>query len=35
LFSREEHRDAFAADPERILKWANGRWPVLERDLAR
>jgi YHS domain-containing protein len=35
LFSREEHRDAFAADPERILKWANGRWPALEQDLAR
>jgi hypothetical protein len=34
LFSREENRDAFAADAERILEEANARWPELERDLA-
>ena len=34
LFGREENRDAFAADAERILREADARWPVLERDLA-
>ncbi len=34
LFGREENRDAFAADSERLLKLANSRWPALERDLA-
>jgi hypothetical protein len=34
LFGREEHRDAFAADPERFLRQANARWPRLEQDLA-
>jgi hypothetical protein len=34
LFGREEHLDAFAADPERLLKQANSRWPALEQDLA-
>ena len=34
LFSREEARDAFAADPARVLREANARWPALEQDLA-
>ena len=34
LFGREENRDAFAADAERILREANARWPELERNLA-
>jgi hypothetical protein len=34
LFGREENRDAFAADAERILPEANARWPELERNLA-
>ena len=34
LFGREEHRDAFAADPEQFLPQANARWPQLEQDLA-
>ncbi|HEX3115216.1 MAG TPA: YHS domain-containing (seleno)protein [Bradyrhizobium sp.] len=34
LFSREENRDVFAADPERFLREANARWPVLEQGLA-
>jgi hypothetical protein len=34
LFGREEHRDAFAADPERFLPEANSRWPQLEQNLA-
>ncbi|CCE11781.1 conserved exported hypothetical protein [Bradyrhizobium sp. STM 3843] len=33
LFSREESREAFAADPERYLRQATERWRVLERDL--
>ena len=33
LFSREESRDAFAADPERYLRQATERWRVLEQDL--
>jgi hypothetical protein len=35
LFGREESRDAFAADPQRFLREANPRWPVLEQGLAR
>jgi hypothetical protein len=34
LFGREENRDAFAAEPERFLKEATTRWPVLEQGLA-
>jgi hypothetical protein len=34
LFSREDNRDAFAADPARSQREANSRWPRLERDLA-
>ena len=34
LFGREEHRDAFAADPTHLLREANERWPKLERELA-
>jgi hypothetical protein len=34
LFSREEHRDAFAANPESFLKEATPRWPALEEKLA-
>ena len=35
LFGREESRDAFAADPEPILRDAKARWPALEETLAR
>jgi hypothetical protein len=35
LFGREEHRDAFAADPARLLREANARWPQLRETLAR
>jgi hypothetical protein len=35
LFGREANRDAFAADPARILRSAKARWPALEQDLAR
>jgi len=35
LFGREQHRDAFAADPAGILREARARWPALERGLAR
>ena len=35
LFGREENRDAFAADPQGVLRNANARWPDLERGLAR
>jgi hypothetical protein len=35
LFGREDSRDAFAADPERVLREANSRWPALEQNLAR
>jgi hypothetical protein len=34
LFGREENRDAFAADPGRLLREANQRWPRLEQGLA-
>ncbi len=33
LFSREESRDAFAADPARYLPRAEARWPALRADL--
>jgi hypothetical protein len=33
LFGREQHRDAFAADPLAVLREANSRWPQLEQDL--
>jgi hypothetical protein len=34
LFGREENRDAFAADSQRLLREANSRWPELEQELA-
>jgi len=34
LFGREQHRDAFAADPLPVLRQANSRWPALEHGLA-
>ena len=34
LFGSEESRDAFAANPARFLKDADGRWPVLEDGLS-
>jgi len=34
LFSREQARDAFAADPQRVLRKANLRWPKLVQTLA-
>jgi hypothetical protein len=34
LFGLEAHRDAFAADPERFLRQAQARWPMLEQSLA-
>jgi hypothetical protein len=34
LFGREASRDAFAADPARVLKEANLHWPALEQKLA-
>lgn len=35
LFSREENRDAFAADPEGTRKQADGKWPALVETLSR
>jgi hypothetical protein len=35
LFGREEHREAFAADPGRFLGEAKLRWPNLEQELTR
>ena len=35
LFGREEHRDAFAADPGRFVSDASAQWPALQQDLAR
>jgi YHS domain-containing protein len=35
LFSREASRDAFAAHPERYLRQAAARWPMLVRQLSR
>ena len=34
LFSREDSRDAFAADPERFLYEVNKRWPALKDQLS-
>jgi hypothetical protein len=34
LFGLEEHRDEFAADPERFVQAAQARWPKLEQTLA-
>jgi len=34
LFSREQSRDAFAADPEHVLREANARWQALLLELA-
>jgi YHS domain-containing protein len=34
LFSREDNRDAFAADPERFLFEVNKRWPALQDQLS-
>lgn len=34
LFSREESREAFAADPEGILKQADSLWPALSDTLS-
>src|SRR5215475_14400182 len=34
LFGREESRRAFAANPAKFLKDAQGRWPALEKTLA-
>jgi hypothetical protein len=34
LFGREETRDAFAADPQHMLREANSHWPALEQGLA-
>jgi hypothetical protein len=35
LFGREESRDAFAADPQAVLRKAEALWPALEQTLAR
>src|ERR1700712_491193 len=35
LFGRSETRDAFAADPARVLREAKQRWPGLKATLAR
>jgi hypothetical protein len=35
LFGREESRDAFAADPQAVLREAKARWPELEQELSR
>jgi hypothetical protein len=35
LFSREENRDAFAADPKGIRTLADGNWPALVETLSR
>ena len=34
LFSREDNRDAFAADPERFLYEVGKRWPALRDSLS-
>jgi len=34
LFDREDHRDAFAAEPGRFIKDAKARWPELRDNLA-
>src|SRR3954447_9054336 len=35
LFGRAAHRDAFAADPARVLREARQRWPGVQETLAR
>ena len=35
LFGREENREAFAANPARLLREASARWPQLLQNLAR
>jgi hypothetical protein len=35
LFGRTESRDAFAADPSRVMREAKARWPGLQETLAR
>jgi hypothetical protein len=34
LFSREDNRSAFAADPEGVLNRAGGKWPALVETLS-
>ena len=34
LFSREDNRDAFAANPERFLYEVGKRWPALQQQLS-
>ena len=34
LFSREDNRNAFAANPEDVVKQANGKWPALLETLS-
>jgi YHS domain-containing protein len=34
LFGLEQHRDEFAADPERFVQPARARWPKLQQTLA-
>lgn len=34
LFSREDNRSAFAADPEGVLQQAAGKWPALVETLS-
>jgi hypothetical protein len=34
LFGREQSRDAFAADPDGVLREASERWPGLQQTLA-
>jgi hypothetical protein len=34
LFGLEEHRDAFAADPDHFVQPARARWPKLRQTLA-
>ena len=34
LFGMEEHRDAFAADPDRFVQPARAHWPKLRQTLA-
>jgi hypothetical protein len=34
LFSREDNRDAFAADPNRFLFEVGKRWPALKDQLS-
>jgi hypothetical protein len=34
LFSRDDNRSAFAADPDGLLKQASGNWPALLKTLS-